>query len=120
MNKLPHNSIIVTDIATNNIALTVTSDLLANKLKELGFVENTAYEEEEQLNDGGFLILKIKNDSEKIKIIKILVEQKALFVFGYDWSPSAVMKYLTEQGAHFGKYNVISWNGPNHYEVEEI
>lgn len=108
----------MTDIASDDIVLTATSGLLVDELKLIGFTDNITYES--QLDDGGFLLLKTKNDSEKIKIIKILVEKKALFSFGYDWSPSAVMKYLTEQGFSFGKYNVISWSGPSNYEVEEV
>ncbi|MCU1795200.1 hypothetical protein [Pectobacterium polaris] len=108
MNVIPDNSIVVSDIATNTIKLRVQGNDSVKEVEVLGF-----------LASGQFMVKTIKNESEKLELIKSLAKVDALFLFGYGWYPSEVMDFYKEKNAYIGKYKVISWSDPNNYNIEE-
>ncbi|MGI8490945.1 hypothetical protein QWJ20_20780 [Pectobacterium sp. S5] len=108
MNVIPDNYIVVSDIATNTIKLRVQGNDSVKEVEALGF-----------LASGQFMVKTIKDEGEKLELIKSLAKVDALFVFGYGWYPSEVMGFYKEKNAYIGKYKVISWSDPNHYNIEE-
>ena len=108
MNVMPRNSIIVSDIAGNTLKLRVLGDDSIKKMKVIGF-----------LHSDDFMVKTVANENEKLDLIKELVKADALFSFGYGWYPSEVMDFYREKGIYKGKYKVISWSDPNHYQIEE-
>ena len=108
MNKMPDNSIIIVDIAGNTLKLRVSSDDLINKMKMLGFSLSNELME-----------LIVDNEQDKIKIIKMLINEDAFFLYGIGWSPSEIMEYYKDKGIKLEKYKIIYWTDPNTYHVEE-
>ncbi|MFJ5510540.1 hypothetical protein [Pectobacterium jejuense] len=83
-------------------------DDLTNKVKSLGF-----------FNSCGFMTEVVKGGSDKLDLIRELVKLDALFLFGYGWYPSEVMEFYKEKGLYTGKYKIILWSEPGHYQIEE-
>ncbi|AVT59980.1 hypothetical protein ECA3403 [Pectobacterium atrosepticum SCRI1043] len=108
MNVIPDNSIVVSDIATNTIKLRVQGGDSVKEVEALGFLASDQ-----------FMVKTVKDENEKLELIKSLVKADAFFVFGYGWYPSEVMDFYKEKNAYIGKYKVISWSDPNHYNIEE-
>ncbi|MEQ9860964.1 hypothetical protein OI450_15695 [Pectobacterium cacticida] len=108
MNVIPDNSIVVSDIATNTVKLRVKGELSMREVEDLGF---SASEE--------FMVKTVKDEGEKLDLIKSLVKIDAFFLFGYGWYPSEVMDFYKEKNDYIGKYKVISWSDPDHYKIEE-
>ncbi|ETS33640.1 hypothetical protein [Photorhabdus khanii] len=108
MNKMPDNSIIVVDMAGNTLRLRVSGDKLVNKMKLLCF----------SLSDE-FMELSIDNEDDKLKIIKTLINEDALFLYGNGWYPSEVMEYYKEKGIKLEKYKIIYWTDQKNYYIEE-
>ncbi|HCW3117111.1 TPA: hypothetical protein OXC75_005032 [Citrobacter amalonaticus] len=108
MNKMPNDSIIVIDMAGNNIKIRVSSQDLINKMQAIGF----------SLIDE-FMVLSISDDQDKQRAIKLLINENALFLYGHGWYPSEVMEYYKEQNISFGKYKIIYWTDKDNYHIEE-
>ncbi|HFT7228346.1 MULTISPECIES: hypothetical protein [Enterobacter] len=105
---MPTNSIIVIDIAGNPIKIRVLGKNLIDKMKLIGFSEA------EQ-----FMTISVNDDQDKQRIIKILINEDALFLYGHGWYPSEVMEYYKEQKINFGKYKIIYWTDKDKYCIEE-
>lgn len=108
MNTMPENTIVVSDIAGSTLKLSVQGEDLTNKMKSLGF-----------LHSCGFMTKVLESESDKLYLIRELVKLDALFLFGYGWYPSEVMGFYKEKGLYTGKYKIISWSEPAHYQIEE-
>ncbi|AOR61156.1 hypothetical protein [Pectobacterium parmentieri] len=108
MNVIPDNSIVVSDIATNTVKLRVKGDDSVKEVEGMGFSASEQY-----------MIKTVKDEGEKLELIKSLVKIDALFAFGYGWYPSEVMAFYKEKDAYIGKYKVIWWSNQNHYNIEE-
>lgn len=108
MNVMPKDYIIVNDISGNVVSVRVQGCHLVNKVKSLGF-----------LYTGDLMSKVIENENEKIALIRELVKIGALFMFGYGWYPSEVMRFYKDKGLYTGTYKVISWSDQNHYRIEE-
>jgi len=108
MNKMPENSIIVTDIAGGSVKIRVLGQSLVDKMKLLGFsiIEQS-------------MTLSVSDDQDKQKIIKKLINEGALFLYGHGWYPSEVMEYYRDQNVNFGKYKIIYWKDKDTYHIEE-
>ncbi|CDL81561.1 hypothetical protein [Xenorhabdus cabanillasii] len=130
MNKLPDNSIIVRDIVSNTLELMITKNEneLVNKMKLLGF--SLVTNELRDLYAGvdlsvdpfvDFMKLSVDNEDSKLKIIKSLISEGALFSYGRSWSPAEVMDYYKKDKKIISeKYKVISWASLETYYIEEI
>lgn len=108
MNAIPDNSIIVSDITNNSVKIIIKGDASLKKVKALGFVVSDH-----------FMVKTVKDEVEKLELLKSLVNVDAFFKFGYGWYPSEVMGLYKENGLLSGAYKIISWSDPNNYEVEE-
>ncbi|GKW26496.1 hypothetical protein PEC311524_40900 [Pectobacterium carotovorum subsp. carotovorum] len=108
MNVIPDNSIVVSDISTNTVKLRVKGSESVKTVEDLGF-----------LVSGQFMVKTVKDEGEKLELIKYLVNFDAFFVFGYGCYPSEIMGFYKEQHVYTDKYKIISWSDPNHYRIEE-
>ncbi|MCR4457274.1 MULTISPECIES: hypothetical protein [unclassified Pseudescherichia] len=109
MNKIPDNSIIVTDITSKIIEVIISGDASVEKVKEMGFVCHT-----------DSFSVQILDEEDKINKIKKLISANALFSFGYGWYPSEVIAYYKDRGVDFGIYKVIRWAGKDEYKIEDV
>lgn len=105
---MPDNSIIVIDIAGDNVKIRVLGRNLISKMQAIGFL----------LKDE-LMVLPVVDDQDKQRVITQLVNEGALFLFGYGWYPSEVMEYYKEQNINFGKYKIIYWSNKDTYHIEE-
>ena len=108
LDKMPDNSIIVIDIAGTSLKIRVLERDLIRKMQAIGF----------SLKDE-LMVLPVIDDQDKQRIIRLLVDEGALFLFGYGWYPSEVMDYYKEQNINFGKYKIIYWSDKDTYHIEE-
>ncbi|EOF5434975.1 hypothetical protein ACK1MO_004768, partial [Salmonella enterica] len=102
------NSIIVIDIAGNLIKIRVFGQSLIDKMKLIGF----------SMMDQ-FMILSVNDDQDKQRVIRTLINENALFLYGHGWYPSEVMEYYKEQKINFGKYKIIYWTDMDTYHIDE-
>lgn len=109
MNKIPDNSIVVTDITSKIIEVVISGESCIGEIKKIGFV----------CHAGSFSV-QILDEEDKINKIKELISANALFSFGYGWYPSEVVAYYKERGVNFGIYKVIRWTGKDQYKIENI
>lgn len=105
---MPDNSIIVIDVAGASVKIRALGGGVIRKMQAIGF----------SLKDE-FMVLPVIDDQDKQRIIRLLVAEGALFLFGYGWYPSEVMEYYKEQNIKFGKYKVIYWTDKDTYHIEE-
>ncbi|MBS7443887.1 hypothetical protein KIF87_16355 [Enterobacter sp. 120016] len=108
MNKMPNDSIIVIDIAGNAVKIKAFGQSLIGKMQVIGF---SSIDE--------FMVLPVSDDQDKKRIIRLLISEGALFLYGYGWYPSEVMEYYKEQNINLGKYKVIYWTDKDTYHIEE-
>ncbi|MEL9773267.1 hypothetical protein J4W93_17340, partial [Escherichia coli] len=76
---MPNDSIIVIDIAGNIVKIRVFGQCLISKMQVIGF----------SLIDE-FMILPVSDDQDKQRIIRLLISEGALFLYGHGWYPSEV------------------------------
>lgn len=95
-------------MAGNTIKIRVFSQSLINKMQTIGF----------SLIDE-FMVLSINDDQDKQRIIRLLISEGALFLYGHGWYPSEVMEYYKDQNITFGKYKIIYWTDKDNYHIEE-
>jgi hypothetical protein len=105
---MPDNAIIVTDIAGNSIKIRVSGRNLVDKMKLIGF-----------LITNQLMTLAVSDDQEKQRIIKKLINENALFLYGHGWYPSEVMAYYKDQKIDFGECKIIYWTDKDTYHIEE-
>lgn len=105
---MPDDSIIVIDIAGDIVKIRVLGRNLISKMQAIGFL----------LKDE-LMVLTVVDDQDKQRLITQLVNEGALFLFGYGWYPSEVMEYYKEQNINFGKYKIIYWSDKDTYHIEE-
>ncbi|TCB87087.1 hypothetical protein E0L16_11970 [Enterobacter quasihormaechei] len=105
---MPDDSIIVIDIAGDIVKIRVLGRNLISKMQAIGFL----------LKDE-LMVLPVVDDQDKQRVITQLVNEGALFLFGYGWYPSEVMEYYKEQNINFGKYKIIYWSDKDTYHIEE-
>ncbi|WP_368277783.1 hypothetical protein AB3N49_12990 [Enterobacter cloacae] len=72
MNKMPDNSIIVIDVAGTSIKIRVLGSGLIMKMQMIGF----------SLKDE-LMVIPVIDEQDKQRIIRLLVDEGALFLFGY-------------------------------------
>ncbi|HFX7232647.1 hypothetical protein VNX24_12925 [Citrobacter farmeri] len=105
---MPNDSIIVIDIAGNTVKISVFGQHLISKMQVIGF----------SLIDE-FMVLPVSDDQDKQRIIRLLISEGALFLYGHGWYPSEVMEYYKEQNIVFDKYKIIYWTDKDTYHIEE-
>ncbi|MCK6938990.1 hypothetical protein L8T01_22735 [Enterobacter roggenkampii] len=105
---MPDNSIVVIDVAGTSIKIRVLGSGLIKKMQAIGF----------SLKDE-FMVIPVIDEQNKQRIIRLLVDEGALFLFGHCWYPSEVIEYYKEQNIKFGKYKIIYWSNRNTYHIEE-
>lgn len=105
---MPSNSIIVIDMAGTSVKIRVLGSDLIRKMQAIGF----------SLKDE-LMVLPVIDEQDKQRITRQLVDEGALFLFGYGWYPSEVMDYYKEQSINFGKYKIIYWSDEDTYHIEE-
>ncbi|WP_245912345.1 hypothetical protein [Mixta gaviniae] len=105
---MPDNSIVVIDMVGNTIKIRVFSQHLISKMQVIGF----------SLLDE-FMIFSVRDDKDKQRIIRLLISEGALFLYGHGWYPSEIMEYYKEQNVNFGKYKIIYWTDKDTYHIEE-
>jgi hypothetical protein len=66
-----------------------------------------------------FMVMPVVDVQDKQRIIKLLINEGALFLYGNGWYPSEVMEYYKDQKINFGKYKIIFWTDENTYHIEE-
>lgn len=105
---MPDNSIIVIDVAGTSIKIRVLGSGLIMKMQMIGF--SLKYE---------LMVIPVIDEQDKQRIIRLLVDEDALFLFGYGWYPSELIEYYQEQNIKFGKYKIIYWSDRDTYHIEE-
>lgn len=65
------------------------------------------------------MTLSVSDELDKQKIIRMLISENVLFLYGHGWYPSEVMAYYREQNIKLEKYEVIYWTDKNTYHIEE-
>ena len=104
--KMPTGAIVVLDIAGRTARLYCSDKASDAELNKRGF--NRC---------GDVLERSIADESERREVVKLLVEAKALFSAGRDWSPEDVVRLYREQGVIDHPYQVIAWKEPDTYEI---
>jgi len=104
----PNNEIVVLDIAGDFAHARTGNPARKSDLFELGFVEKA--------DD---LVLPLHNEEDRVRIIKKLVDLKALFSYGPGWSPSELVGYYRDKGLVSGTYRVIAWTSPENYRISK-
>ena len=104
--KMPTHATVVLDIAGSRAKLYSTDETCDARLKDSGFNRS-----------GDFLERSIANEDERRAVVKLLVEAKALFSAGRDWSPEDIAGLYRQQGFIDRPYRVISWTDPDTYEI---
>ncbi|KLQ36886.1 hypothetical protein ABR32_15275 [Enterobacter cloacae subsp. dissolvens] len=105
---MPDNSIIVIDVAGTSIKIRVLGSGLIKKMQMIGF----------SLKDE-LMVIPVIDEQDKQRIIRLLVDESALFLFGHGWYPSELIEYYQEQNIKFGKYKIIYWSDRDTYHIEE-
>lgn len=108
MNKIPNDTVIITDIVGDSLKIMVAGQYLVNKMKSMGFSYS-----------GESMVLAVSDEQDKDRIISGLINEGAVFLYGHGWYPSEVMEYYKEQGKNFGKYKIIYWTDADTYCIEE-
>jgi hypothetical protein len=108
MNDLPMNEIVVLDVAGSRAKIFTAQWGSESVLTRLGFV----------LVDGYFERPIIDMDDRE-KLVRSLIELRAIFVDGRDWSPTEVVDYLREQGKVDLACRRITWLSPTEYLISE-
>jgi hypothetical protein len=108
MNDMPMNEIVVLDVAGARARIFTAQSEIESILARLGFM----------LIDGYFerSIIDIK---DREKLVRSLIELRAIFVDGRDWSPAEVVDYLREQGKVELACRRITWLSPTEYLIFE-
>ncbi|SET59549.1 hypothetical protein [Thorsellia anophelis] len=107
MNRALKDLIIVRDLASDIIKISVSDTDLIYEMQLLGFIHNNE-----------FMELKIVSEEDKVNIIKKLISKDALFLSGVGWYPSEVLEYLTDKGIQIPQYKVIHWKNPENFYIE--
>ncbi|MEP9088848.1 hypothetical protein [Enterobacter cloacae] len=105
---MPDNSIIVIDVAGTSIKIRVLGSGLIMKMQMIGF----------SLKDE-LMVIPVIDEQDKQRIIRLLVDEDALFLFGYGCYPSELIEYYQEQNIKFDKYKIIYWSDRDTYHIEE-
>lgn len=105
---MPSNSIIVIDMAGGVIKLRVSGAALTDEMKLIGFSVNDQV-----------MTLNVSNDQDKQRVIQLLINAGAFFLYGNGWYPSELMEYYKDQKVDIGKYKVIFWTDKDTYHIEE-
>jgi hypothetical protein len=108
MPHFPQNETVVVDVAGERCV--VVTDILAHcsALQSVGFSEQA-----------GRWQKPIRDHAERLALLNMLIELKAIFVAGRDWSPQDVVEHYRGIGAIASSYRSISWLGPDRYRVDE-
>ncbi|PCE26089.1 hypothetical protein BWP39_16320 [Paraburkholderia acidicola] len=106
--KMPQNETIVLDVAGNTCAVWTDIPDHFEVLQSLGFVRS----------DDRWM-RQIADATDRLRLIQVLIEMKALFSAGRDWSPQELVNHFRETGAISGAYRSISWQASDHYLIEE-
>jgi transposase len=99
--------ILINELAGSRIVAKCNNMQLIDFLTSLGFK-----------NSGTYYIKQV-NEEERIKTIKILIKNGALFSEGRDWSPAELVLYYREKGIINEKFKSISWTNPKKYNIIE-
>jgi hypothetical protein len=108
MNDMPINEIVVLDVAGTRARVFAPERLMESKLLQLGFKFVNGYFERS-----------IVDMEDREKLVNSLIELRALFVDGADWSPAEVVDYLREQGKVGLACRRITWVSPTDYLISE-
>lgn len=106
MTSLPQNETIVVDVAGNRCAVLTDVPAHAQVLQATGFVKQ-----------GDQWTRQISDDADRQNLVKMLIDLKALFSAGRDWSPEELVEHYRESGAITTAYRSISWLNPDQYLI---
>lgn len=107
--KMPKGEIVVLDIAGSSARVMCDAPELESALTALFFVP-----------EGDQLVRKIADDADRRALVGKLIDMKALFAAGRDWSPSELVDFYREQGSISQGYRVITWTNPETYLIAEL
>lgn len=108
MTNLPQNETVVVDVAGNRCVVLTDVPAHAHVLQSNGFVM-----------EGDQWTRQISNDAERQRLVKMLIDLKALFSAGRDWSPEEVVEHYRDTGVVTAAYRSISWLKPDQYRIVE-
>lgn len=60
------------------------------------------------------------DDADRQQLILRLIDMDALFSYGRDWCPSALVSLYVKQGIIKKSYKVIAWRGPGDYQINTV
>lgn len=106
MNHIPHDDIVVRDIAGAIALVTCTNSSKTKALIKMGFV----------VGGCGFERA-ISDMDDRRAIVRQLILLDALFSDGRDWCPAALLEYFVEQNWVSLPYKTISWKSPESWVV---
>lgn len=106
MKNIPENEIVVLDIAGAYARVECSDQEDLASLAKLGFI----------LEDGQ-LVRPIADVFDRQKLVRALIELRALFSAGRDWSPAELVDLFREEGAISTGYRMISWKNSTQYVV---
>ncbi|MGN7985009.1 hypothetical protein [Burkholderia sp. 22313] len=108
MTLIPKNETVVIDIAGNRCV--VLSDVPAHiaRLQASGFNQQ-----------GDQWVRPISDDADRQHLVRMLMDLKALFSAGRDWSPQELVEHYRETGAITAPCRSVSWVRPDEYRIVE-
>ena len=104
--KFPEDAVIVLDIAGSKARLAVTSEDVEADLGALGFRQ-----------DKDQFVRPVADDGDRRQLAHALVRLGAIFSVGPGWAPSELLEYYEKLGVKFGPYKLISWSGPDSFDI---
>lgn len=108
MTRLPQDETVVVDIARNHCVVLTDVPAHAQVLQSTGFVKQ-----------GDRWTRQISDDADRQDLVKRLIELKALFSAGRDWSPEELVEHYRDNGVITPSYRSISWLNPDQYRIVE-
>lgn len=106
MMSFPENEIVVLDIAGAYARIFCGNQADEASLLKLGFV-----------SENGQMVRPISDVPDRQRLVNSLIDLRALFSSGRDWSPAELVDFYREQGVVTANYRMITWKNPNQYMV---
>lgn len=104
--SIVRDEIVVLDIAGSRARVACGKPDAEAALLALGFV-----------HEGTQMVREISDDAVRQKLVGTLIELKALFSGGRDWSPAELVDLYRDQGVILNGYRMITWKNPNQYLI---
>lgn len=104
--KMPSDKSIVLDIAGDKCVIHSKPEDVSILLRE-GF----------NFDEAGNMSIKIKDNSHRVQLTKLLIHMGCAFSSGRDWSPEEYVLFLIDQSVINLQFYSIRWKDQNNYQI---